>query len=283
MGANTEAWYEEQFISGVRQSFQHEGWMLRDKSMAPVKITGDKAHWKKMGTSAARPYTPGNTVTPSNIDKSSVSADMAAYDDADYVYAVDLNRTTAQERDLVSRQIGYSLGRKFDQLHFDAMNAETLTQVGAVTAAFDPAVALAGVQQLTKATKNWPGRIWCAMPSNAFYQMKTYDAVSNSDWSGADLPLKTGTPAFMWSGVHWFLYGDDDAFPLASGDDRTFWMWHEAAIGRAYADELSVAVDWVAEKRGWLHQAWMDMAVKVIRPEGMIEFLCDDDATFTVT
>ncbi len=283
MGANVEAWYEEDFIDGIREAFQIEGYLLRGKTLAPKKIVGSKATWKKMEASKARKYTPGNKVTPSNIGKSEVSADMQAYDDADYVYAVDVNRTSANERDAVQRAIGMSLGRQFDQLHFDEFAAAGAQQVGAFANAFSPAVAIEGVQKLKKATKGVPGNLYCAMPTNAFYQMATYEEISDSDWAGDDRILKKGTSMFMWSDVMWFLYGDDDAFPLAASDDRTFWMWHEAAAGHASAEDLAIDISWVPEMRGWLHQAWMDQAVKTIRSEGIIEFLCDDDAAFSTS
>jgi len=77
----------------------------------------------------------------------------------------------------------------------------------------------------------------------------------------------------------------DGELPLASTDDRTFYMWAQEAVGFAAADmeNLTGTVDWVPIKRGWLHQAWIDAEAKVLQRDGIIKFLCDDDAAFTVS
>lgn len=283
-----EAWYVEQWIDGTVHKFQSQGFMLRGTTMPPARMVGSKAHWFVASPGEAQQHTTGDDVKVMGALRETVTGDIVSFDAADFAFVQDINKTTANERDAINDTIAWAMGRKNDNVHIDAWKGITFPAgqiVGDYLAPMSLALALEAISIIQKNMKGWFGRVYCALPSNAWNQMMTFDQFTNSQWIGPDLPLTKMTSAKFWNGVNWFLFPDDQ-LPLAAVDDRDIFMWHEASTGYAANDgdenDVNGSVDWVPTKRGWLHQIWSDFLVKVIQSEGVVNIRVDDDAPFVV-
>lgn len=277
----TDVWWTEQFGPLVINRYESAGRKLKGTVSPPVRVEGGKYKFKVAGGLVAKKYSGGKTV-PGNAYRGNIDLVPEPYYARDDVNMVDANRMNANEKDNVVLKIGNALGRQSDQLVIDAMNAEGgLTTVGAYANAWTLSAAAQAVQLLRKQIKGAEGDIFCPMPTNAWSQMLTYDAFSNSLWVGSEnLPLATGLKGKMWNGVFWFEYGDDDIFPLASDDDRDFFLYHRNAVG--FGDNIAetqfIPPTRIPETFDWEITGIFDAGSKTLLPPGIIRCQCDDDA-----
>ena len=277
-------WYVEKYRSGVLHEYQQRGYRLRGTHAKEGRIQAKKAHFPIAGKGSAKPLNIGSDLTPMNANRTDKVVDLVAYQAAEYIYAVDLERMSANEMDVAQRSAAMALGRKHDEIIIDEINtlAGSLGgTAGAAASAWDLAKALTACQKLQANDVPWDGRVFAPLPSLAWNQMLTFQQFSSSDYVGPDLPFTKVTDRKTWNGVHWFLLGDE-FFPL-SGTDMTFFIWHMDAIGSADNGEVKSVIDWQNPKTAWLANNWMDMAAKVLLPEGIIECHFKSDSAITVS
>jgi len=280
----TDVWWTEQASPLIINQYEHSGRRMKGMLTPPVRIEGSKYKFKVSGPIAAKKYTGGKTV-PANGYRGTVDLVPEAYYARDDVNMIDAARMNVNEKDNVVLKVGNALGRQADQIVFDALNAQGgLTTAGASANAWTLSAAATAVQLLRKQMKGADGDLFCPMPTNAWSQMLTYDAFSNSQWVGSEnLPLANGLKGKMWNGVFWFEYGNDDVFPLANTDDRDFFLFHRNAVGFGdnIADMQLIPPTRIPETFDWEITGVFDAGAKVLLPEGIIRCLCDDDAAIT--
>ena len=280
----TDVWWTEQASPLIINQYEHAGRRLKGMITPPVRIEGGKYKFKVSGPIQAQKYTGGKT-KPANSYRGTIDLVPEPFYARDDVNMIDANRMNANEKDNVVLKVGNALGRNADQLVIDAAHAASgLTEAGAYANAWTLSTAATAVQLLQKQIKGADGDIFCPMPTNAWNQMLTYDAFSNSQWVGNEnLPLASGVKGKFWNNCFWFQYGNDDIFPLASTDDRDFFLWHRNALGFGdnINDMMLIPPTRIPETFDWEITGVADAGAVALLKEGIIRCKCDDDAAIT--
>lgn len=284
MALQADAWYETQWLQNTLLTYQSEGFLSRGLGLAPVSVNAQTVKWRLAGAGTATDLQRGaQEVVPMNAARSIIDGTMTAKQAAEYIDAVDVNRMSANERDVVNRTCAMALGRAVDSLFVTQLTAAVTASsqsVGSSSAALDLGTVLSAIATLQKATKRWQGyRVYCALSSNPWNQLLTFPEFASADWVGTNLPFATMTDRRAWNGVYFMLW-PDDLLPLAT-TDRTCYMWTQEAIGEADAQTLTGAVTWENTRTAWLHNMWLDTCRKYLQAEGVVALHCKDDATIT--
>jgi len=287
MATEASTWYVEKYKSGVLMEYQSQGHVLRGTYMPPAQIDGKKMYFPKAGKGSARKMEIGSDLVPMNAGRSRVELTTEAYQAAEYVYQVDLDRMSANENAVAQQQAALALGRKHDSIIYDEIHAGTGTYgtvIGAFDAAWDLAKALSVSTNLYKRDVPEDGRAYCMIPQLAFSQMMGFEEFSSADWVRGDLPFMKVRRAKFWGGVNWFT-GPDELFPTST-NDVTFYAWHWMSIGSGYnGNDLNTRVTWENSKTGWLHNNWMDMGATVLQggtTGGIIECRFQGNSAITI-
>lgn len=279
MALAASAWYETQWMENTQLVFQSEGFLTRGLGLAPTSVNASEVKWRIAGAGTATDLQRGaQEVIPMNAARTVVTGSMVAKQAPEYIDAVDVNRMSANERDVVNRTCAFALGRAMDQMFIAALTAASPNYVGAFANGLTLATTLAAIAMLQKQVKRWSGmQVFCMLSSNPWNQLLTYSQFANSQWVGNDLPFTRMTDRRFWNGVY-FMLAPDDLLPL-SGTDRTCYLWTREAVGQASAQEMTGSVTWENTRTAWLHNMWMDQCVKTLQSTGIIAIRCKDDTT----
>lgn len=281
MAQQADAWYETQWLENTLLTFQSEGFLSKGLGLAPVSVNANTVKWRLAGSGTATDLQRGaQEVVPMNAARSIITGTMAAKQAAEYIDAVDVNRMSANERDVVNRTCAMALGRAVDKMFVDQLTAAvtaTSQTKGSFSDGLPLGMVLEAIALLQKKIKRWQGyRVFCALTSNPWNQLLTFPEFANSQWVGTDLPFARMTDARAWNGVYFMLW-PDDLLPL-SGTNRSCYMWSQEAIGEADAQSMTGSVTWENTRTAWLHNMWLDTCRKYLQPEGVVEIKCKDDA-----
>jgi len=286
MSTEAPTWYTEQYKSNVLFKYQSEGHVLRGTYMPPAEISGKTMYFPIAGKGKATKMKTGANLTPMNAGRERKSVTAEAYQAAEYIFAVDLARMSANENAVAQKQCSDALGRQHDEIIVGAVHAGVGTYgtvYGSTTAAWDLAKALAAVTGHFKKDIPEDGKSFCPMPQLAFSQMMTYDAFSNSQWVGGDLPFAAKRRAKFWAGVNWFPLPEDLFTPLTASTVTSFYIHHYSAIGSGYnGASLNSKITWENPVTAWLSNNWMDMGAAVLLPEGITECTYKNDSAITL-
>lgn len=283
MAQQADAWYETQWLQNTLMTFQSEGFLSRGLGLPPASVSAQTVKWRIAGAGTATDLQRGaQEVTPMNAARSIVTGTMQAKQAAEYIDAVDINRMSANERDVVNRTCGMALGRAVDKLFVDQLAAAVTSSsqsVGSFSNGLELGTVLTAIALLQKKIKRWSGyQVFCALSSNPWNQLLTFPEFANSQWVGTDLPFARMTDARAWNGVYFMLW-PDDLLPLASSTQRSCYLWTREAIGEADAQTITGSVTWENTRTAWLHNMWLDTCRKYLQAEGVVEIKCKDDAT----
>ncbi len=282
MAQQADAWYETQWLQNTLMTFQSEGFLSRGLGLPPASVAAQTVKWRIAGAGTATDLQRGaQEVTPMNAARTIVTGTMQAKQAAEYIDAVDINRMSANERDVVNRTCGMALGRAVDSMFVSQLTAAVTASsqtVGSYSNPLDLGTVLTAIALLQKKIKRWTGyQVFCALSSNPWNQLLTFPEFANSQWVGTNLAFAGMTDARSWNGVYFMLW-PDDLLPLSS-TNRSCYLWTREAIGEADAQAITGSVTWENSRTAWLHNMWLDTCRKYLQAEGVVEIKCKDDAT----
>lgn len=286
MATEAPNWYVEKYKSEVLYQYQSAGHTLRGTYMPPSRIDGKTLYFPLAGKGTSTELIVGADLKPMNAGRSLKNVQTKAYQAAEYIYQVDLDRMSANENAVAAKQCADALGRRCDKIVYDTVHAGAGTYGtvrGNAAGAWTLQDALQAATDLF--TKDVPedGRAYCGLPQLAFSQMMTYEEFNNSQWVAGDLPFQKVRRAKFWAGVNWFTL-PEEIFPKAS-TVTSFYLWHFNAIGAGYnGAEMNTKITWENSKTAWLTNNWMDMGATMLLPEGVVQCQFKNDsaiASFT--
>ncbi|MGL4397636.1 MAG: phage capsid protein [Hyphomicrobium sp.] len=273
MSTEAPTWYVEKYKSDVLFSFQSQGHILKGLTMPPSKIDGKTLYFPVAGKGSAVEMVVGSDLKPMNAGRSNKQVTTKAYQAAEFINQVDLDRMAANEMAVATQQAATALGRVCDKIVVDAVDGGAGsygTAYGSGAAAWDLKFALAASTGHFNKDIPQDGQSYCMLPHQAFAQMMSYSVFSSSDWVATDLPFTKFARAKQWAGINWFA-GPAEHFRATANDVR-FYIWHRNAIGSGYnGSELNTKITWENIKTAWLANNWMDMGASVLLPEGITE------------
>ncbi len=290
MAQEAPNWYVQAYIDRAIEVFQAKGHRLRGMYTEPARIQANVVNWMIAGKGEAQPLVRGGFGSAMNAGRSTVSATMADWQAADWVWQVDIAKMTANEMEVVQSTCGKALGRRADLIPIGVMNAASVTILsdGATSngtgTGFTLPLALAGLQTLESQDVDIEeGEIFCGLPSLAWNQFMSYRQVNDADWVGYDgQPYKSGPKFKRWNGVYWFLMTDRYAQYPGPTWQQDFFLWDKKALGFAMNYDIKSVVTWENIFSGWYHNNIFAATAVVLLPAGIVRFRINPNTPITV-
>jgi hypothetical protein len=257
-----------QFESEVHMAYQRMGSKLRNTVRFKGNVTGKSTTFQKVGRGAAATKSRHGNLPVMNIDHSNVECTLADFYASDYVDKLDELKINIDERQVVSQNSAYALGRKSDDLIITQL--DTATNV----------ITEAGTDGLTQTKINTvfesfgandvpdDGERYFVISPAAWVDLLAISAFSDADFIGSDdLPYKGGMVAKRWLGFMWMTHS---GLPVAATIRKCF-AYHRSAIGLASGQDVSTEVNYIPEKAAHLVTSMMSQGSVLIDANGAYE------------
>lgn len=258
----------KQFESEVHMAYQRMGSKLRGSVRFKGNITGKSTTFQKVGTGAAATKSRHGNLPVMNIDHSNVEVMLADYYASDYVDKLDELKTNIDERQVVTQNAAYALGRKSDELVITALDSAS----NVITEAGSDGLTQAKINTVFEylGTNDVPddGERYFVISPAAWVDLLGISAFSDADFVGQDdLPYKGGMVAKRWLGFMWMTHS---GLPIASTIRKCF-SFHRSAIGLASGQDVTTEVNYIPEKASHLITAMMSQGSALIDTRGVYE------------
>jgi hypothetical protein len=173
----------------------------------------------------------------------------------------------------VTNALAGAMGRKADQIIFDAMATTTSTiteggTVGLVTSSSRSKVETV-FEQFGNNDVPDDGNRYAVIAPSSWIDLLTQQAFQDSDYIGTDdLPFKGGMVARRWLSFMWFVHS---GVPVVSSTIRKNYFYHQTAIGQASGSEVKTEMNYVPEKVATLCTAYLSLGACLVDATGIYE------------
>lgn len=288
MTISVEAWYKERYLSKVTYKYNSGGFLMKPLVTPPAEMDGKKLYFPISLPGKATKTKRGDKVKTMNAGKELKEVVADRWEAAEMVYKFDINKTSATEMEVNTKNAADALGQAHDgvimgKMHEGAGNYGAV--VGAFNAPWDLSKAFTAETNLRRRCKNPKEFAHCVLPVLAFNQMLTFKEFNNSQYVG-DYPLAQGVQARTWGRTHYYS-GYDDLFPGyregEGGVEVTFYMWFQQAVGSGGSGNIETDINYIPTERGWLHDNTMEAGSVVLLPEAIQECRFKGDSALSFT
>jgi hypothetical protein len=265
--------FVQQFEAEVHTAYQRMGSKLSNTVRKKFNVTGTQTTFQKVGKGAAGTKTRHGNVPTLNIDHTPVVCTLADYYAADFIDKLDELKTEHDERGVVTNALAGAMGRKSDQLIFEAMDttASVISEggtVGLVTSS-----SRSKVETVFEAFGNTDvpddGQRYAAVAPSAWIDLLTQSAFTDADYIGTDdLPFKGGMVARRWLSFMFFVHS---GVPVVSTTIRKNFFYHQSAIGQASGSEVKTETNYIPEKVAHLVTSWLSQGACLVDSQGIYE------------
>lgn len=265
-----------EYNDAVHAAYQRKGSKLMNTVRKDGEVVGSTCIFQKIGKGAALQKTRHGDLPTMNLDHSNVTATLADYYAPEYRDKLDLNKINIDEDSAIVMAGAYACGRKTDDIIITQM--ETATEIIAEgSAGMTKVKALNAFGTLNANDVPDDGDRFAVVGAHQWNELMNLKEFASSDYAGDVYPWLKGTESRRWLGITWMFHS---GLPLSSGT-RSCYVYHKSSIGLAVAQEITAEVNYVPHKAATLFNHMMTMGAILIDAEGIVEVLCDDDATIS--
>lgn len=265
----------KQYESEAKNAYQQMKAKLRNAVRLHTGVKGMDDTFQKIGRGVAGKKTRHGKVPTMGLGHDTVTATLEDWFGADYIDDLDLLKVGHDERRAVRDAANGALGRKQDNLIITAMDGAT-ESVAVGTSGLTKAKIMTAFEYLNDNDVPSDNR-FAVVGAHQWNELMNIDEFANADFAGSALPWLKGVESRVWLGTTWMFHS---GLPVADGT-RTCFMWHKDSVGVAEAMDINAAIDWMPDYDSWLVKHKMSMGAVLIDAEGIVEILCDDDATIS--
>jgi len=265
--ANTiDTAFIKQFESEVHMAYQRMGSKLKN-TIRNQQVSGNVVRFQKIGAGTASTKSRNGAVTPMELTHTNVEATMADHYAAEYIDKLDELKTNIDERQAVATSAAAALGRKTDEIIFEAMDAgANSTQINDTSSAIAKADLLTLFETFGTANVPEDGQRYLAMNPKGFADLFLIDEFASSDYVGPqNLPFAGGMTMKQFLGFSIF-----STSAITAGKNMAY---HQNAVGIGVNAEVSTEVNYIPEKVSHLTVSMMSMGAVVIDDNGVYEVL----------
>ena len=266
--ANTiDVAFIKQFETEVHLAYQRMGSKLRNTVRTAGNVRGNVVRFQKIGSGSATTKSRNGNVTPMELAHTNVEATMADYYAPEYIDKLDELKTNIDERQAVAQSAAAALGRKTDEIIYDAMDAgANAVQLGSAGAAVSKATLLTAFETLGAADVPEDGGRYIAMHPAGYADLFNITEFASSDFVGdQNLPFAGGVTAKEFLGFKIF-----STSAVTAGKNM---IYHTTAVGLGVNADVQTEINYVPEKAAHLATSMMSMGAKVIDDNGVYELL----------
>lgn len=264
-------WYTIQYDTRVQHLLQNEGFLLRGTTDEPVNVKGNTLEFFFIGTAEAQPFGP----TPerpkaANLGKTTKTVDMTDWQFYEELRHGEPDKISPEYRSKIQQAGAMALGRKFDRIIMEAMDAEAgnITTIGDGTAAISPVQLSTGKAQINAVGMMSMNQFFMPVPSMSWEQLKLYKIFNNRDYTAEQFLFKGKTEAVMWNGI-WVFQAPDNMFTAFDANSVDTYLWNKATVGFGSNYAMQSRITYENLITSWVYNTVMSGAAKVLQTAGV--------------
>ena len=275
MSTSVDVAFVKQFEREVHEAYQRKGSKLRGTVRTKNGIVGSSTTFQKAGTGTAVTKSRHGIIPPMNVLHENVECLLADYYAGDWVDKLDELKTNIDERGVIANAGAYALGRKTDDLIFDALDDAT-NQIAVGTSGMSVAKFLASIAEMADrdVAVDESDNMFFIVGWKEWTQLMTEDEFSDADFvPREELPFQgKGMFAKMFAGV---MTMPHSGITPDGSDHTTNLMYHRSAVGHAIAADVSSDITWHGDRAAHFINNMMSQGAVLIDDNGVQEVLAD--------
>ena len=258
-----------EFDAQVKAAYQSAG-LLRPHVRVKTGVTGGTCRFRRAGRSQATPRVPQTDVRPLNTTYAEAIATMADWNAAEYTDRLDQALTNVDERALIATNIGSAIGRRFDQMVIDALDAANGGPNIPLNASGLTDVKMRRAMALMDARAVPAGQRKLVISARGKEDLLAEQRFTSRDFVEATV-IQTGRlPPLYGFDIVVLDDRDEGGLPLVT-TTRTCFAFDMQAVGLGIAADLPLEVTYIAEKTSWLSNQMIKAGAVAIDTLGVIE------------
>jgi len=276
MSKNLSAAARTEFDTEVHHAYQGAS-MLRDTVTVRTGVVGDTYKFRVMGKGLANQKPSQADVTPMDVTHTLPTATLSNWNAPEYTDIFDAAEVNFDEQSELAMTIGMALGRRVDQLIIDVMDTATPDNSVAVGSTdLSVAKTLEASKYLNDAGVPTMDR-YMAHSADGLDAMLNEEKASSGDYQTVKALINAEINSafgFRWKCIE---SRDEGGLPK-SGNNRTNFAYHKAAVGYAEGLGPRTEVNYIAQKTSWLANGILKAGAVVRDTAGFVDVVCDESA-----
>lgn len=283
MALEAPNWYTTQYDQRVRHLIQNKGFLLRGATNAPVEVNGSKLKFFFIGKAEAQKRQQvAELVKGANLGKSTKEVDMEDWQFAEFIPHGEPDKINPEYRSKVQEAGAMALGRRFDRIIMEAMDAETtnIATLGDGSVALSPVNTSQAKAKISEKGTLEQNQFYVPLPSMQFEQLKLYKVFNNRDYTGDNLAFKSAG-MINWNSINYFE-APNDMFTAYDAHSVDTYLWHKEYVGFGSNYSLNTKITYENLYTSWLYNMVMSGAAKVLQTDGVYRLRYKIDADLTI-
>lgn len=264
------------FDQVVHQVYQNSG-QLKGSTRVKSNVQAESHRFSVLGKGVAVERTTRQTpVTPAGLEWTDQTANLKPYIIAEYTDKFDDWETNIDERAELSESFGLAMGRRYDQVTLDAIDAATVTKTvgtdvgGAGTDLNVAKLRGAGSALAVDEADPGMGRRCCFVGSTVGkYSLLGETEIGSKDYNAVQSLVDGTIEHYLGFKFKWIGTRVEGGLPKPS--TRTNYAYEMQAIGCAEGMPVQTDIDWISTHRSWLTVSEMTLGAVVIDTLGVVE------------
>lgn len=265
-----------EFDSMVKQAYQGMG-MLKGTVTMRNNVTADTYKFRKMGKGLANQKSTADLVTPMDVAHSLATATLQNWNAPEYTDIFDQAEVNFDEKNELAEAIAGALGRRFDQLVIDAMDAST-PDASDITVATNLGVSeLISAKVALKDQGVGDADLFFAANALGLGGLLNDTSLTSEDFATVKALVNGTVNSFMGFTFNFIETRTEGGLTVAANIVDS-WAYHRAAVGVAQGFENKTSIDWIPDRTAWLSNGMLKAGSVVRDTGGLVKVQYDETA-----
>lgn len=255
-----------EFDTMVKQAYQGFG-MLKPTVTLRSNVVADTYNFRRLGKGLANQKSTADLVTPMDVAHSFAIATLQNWNAPEYTDIFDQAEVNFDEKQELAEAIAGALGRRFDQLVIDAMDASTPDATDIPNGGTNLTVAKlisAKVALVDQGVGNKD--LFFAAEAEGLGGLLNDTKATSEDFATVKALVNGTINSFMGFTFNFIETRTEGGLTVAANIVDS-WAYHRQSVGVAQGFENKTSVDWIADRTAWLSNGMLK-AGSVVRDTG---------------
>jgi len=266
-----------EFDSMVKQAYQGMG-MLKGTVTMRNNVVADTYKFRKMGKGLANQKSTSDLVTPMDVNHDLATATLQNWNAPEYTDIFDQAEVNFDEKQELAEAIAGALGRRFDQLVIDAMDASTPDATDIAAGAANLTVAkLIAAKVALKDQGVGDADLFFVANAQGLGGLLNDTKATSEDFATVKALVNGTINSFMGFTFNFIETRTEGGLTVAANIVDSY-AYHRASVGVAQGFENKTSIDWIADRTSWLSNGMLKAGSVVRDTGGLVKVLYDETA-----
>lgn len=266
-----------EFDSMVKQAYQGMG-MLKGTVTMRNNVVADIYKFRKLGKGLANQKSTADLVTPMDVSHSLATATLQNWNAPEYTDIFDQAEVNFDEKQELAELIAGALGRRFDQLVIDAMDASTPLATDIPVNSTNLTVAKLILAKVALVDQGVGDKdLFFAANAEGLGGLLNDTKATSEDFATVKALVNGTIKSFMGFEFNFIETRTEGGLTIATNDVDS-WAYHRASVGVAQGFENKTSIDWIADRTAWLSNGMLKAGSVVRDTGGLVKVIYDQTA-----